>query len=111
MTPTPLLEVDAPSPGCAVTHGTTDVEFVDLLVADPEWVAREFDEIVAAGWGAAEPPRPAERQGAHRPRRPGLAVRPTPVARPSGTHDGDPATAHQRGPPGWRWAVGPSTPA
>ena len=38
---------------CAVTHGTeAAAEFADLLVADDEWVRREFDAIVATGRAA-----------------------------------------------------------
>lgn len=85
---------------CAVTHGTAQVDLVDLLVEDDEWVRREFDAIVAAGWGVEDPPGPASRQGAHRPRRPGSPERPSPVRRSaSQSPDVVTASARQRGPP------------
>jgi hypothetical protein len=62
----------------AVTHGTrVDQEWMDLLVADDDWVRREFDELVAAAWGGSRPPCPRIRQGAHEPRRSGPRSRPT----------------------------------
>jgi hypothetical protein len=51
-------EVSGSEPGCAVTHGIADTEFVDLLLADDEWVRREFDAVVAAGWDGAVPTGP-----------------------------------------------------
>ena len=73
---------------------------MDLLVAEDDWVRREFDDIVAAEWGGSGPTSPRTQKGAHEPRRSG------PRSRPS--HDDDllelvvSATrwAHQRGPPG-----------
>jgi hypothetical protein len=62
----------------AVTHGTSvDQDWMDLLVADDDWVRREFDELVAATWGGSRPPCPRIRQGAHEPRRSGPRSRPT----------------------------------
>jgi hypothetical protein len=98
MAPTPHTAGSATR--CAVTHGTETVEFADLLVADDEWVRREFDAIVAAGWGGVAPPRPAPEQGAHWPRRPGFDARPTPGRRPRELLTGAGGPAHQRGPPG-----------
>ena len=49
MSPSPPAARTGPRVGCAVTHDTEAVELVDLLVADEEWVRREFDAIVAAG--------------------------------------------------------------
>ena len=91
------------SPG-AVTHGTppldkTQESWVDLLLADEEWVRREFEDIVAAGWGGAVPPRPAPIQGSHRPRRPRYDDRPTPGLLPEQRHLEDRARPRQRGPP------------
>jgi hypothetical protein len=91
------------SPG-AVTHGTppldkTPESWVDLLLADEEWVRREFEDIVAAGWGGAVPPSPAPFQGSHRPRRPRYDDRPTPGFPPEQRHLEDGARPHQRGPP------------
>src|ERR1700710_332489 len=85
---------------CAVTHGTEAEEFADLLVADDEWVRREFEAIVAAGWGGVVPPCPAPSQGARRPRRPRYDDRLTPGPRLHGVDTGRMATTRQRGPPG-----------
>ena len=97
----PIVHADSAGPlaRCAVTHGTDAMELVDLLVADEEWVRREFDAIVAAGWGGMDPPCPARRQGAHWPRRPGSDHRPTPVRRSSDLLAEARAPAQQRGPP------------
>jgi hypothetical protein len=96
----PHADVTGPTVRCSVTHRTAStVEFVDLLVADDDWVRREFDAIVAAGWGDAGSPPQAPRQAAHRPRRVGTHDRPTRVPRPSRLLDGDPSPAHQRSPP------------
>ncbi len=93
---------------CAVTHGTptrdttwrTTLEsWVDLLLTDEEWVRREFEDIVAAGWGDAVPPSPAPIQGSQRPRRPGYDDRPTPGHPPKQTHLEDHAQPCQRAPP------------
>ncbi len=84
----------------AVTHGTPTVEaWVDLLVADDDWVRREFEEIVAAGWGGQVPPPPAPGQGARRPRPPGYVARPAPVPEPTDYLEGDEGGGRQRGPP------------
>ena len=88
----------------AVTNRTPTLEatlesWVDLLLADEEWVRREFEDIVAAGWGGAVPPRPAPIQGSHRPRRPRYDDRPTPGFPPEQRHLEDRAWPHQRGPP------------
>ncbi len=88
----------------AVTHGTPTQEpalesWVDLLLADEEWVRREFEDIVAAGWGGAVPPSPAPIQGTRWPRRPGHDDRPTPVHPPKQTHLDDHTQPCQRAPP------------
>jgi hypothetical protein len=73
-----------PSVASAVTHGTSlNQEWMDLLVADDDWVRREFDELVAAAWGGSRPPCPRIRQGAHEPRRSGPRSRPTPQQAPT----------------------------
>ncbi|MDX6301884.1 MAG: hypothetical protein QOF53_3098 [Nocardioidaceae bacterium] len=76
------------------------LEFADLLVADDEWVEREFEALVAFGWDDVEPPTcPASPQGALRPRRPrGDAVLP-PVRQGRGERSTATAWAHERGPP------------
>ena len=89
----------APAADLAATRSTEAVEFADLLVGDDEWVRREFDAIVAAGWGGALPPCPAPPQGAHWPRRPGYGDRPTPATRPKDRLAWGAAPARQRGPP------------
>jgi hypothetical protein len=68
------------TPG-AVAHGAAmEAAWIDLVVADDEWVRREFDELVAHGWGGGSATRPPTRRGAHGPRRrrprPGSARRP-----------------------------------
>jgi hypothetical protein len=84
----------------AVTHGTPTVEaWVDLLVADDDWVRREFEEIVAAGWGGEAPPPPAPHRGARRPRPNGDDARPEPVRQPTDVLNGDEVSGRQRGPP------------
>jgi hypothetical protein len=54
----------------AVTHGTSaSASWIDIVLADDEWVRREFDELIAHGWGGSGAlPRPTHR-GAHEPRR------------------------------------------
>ena len=100
MAPCTHVDVTGCTTRCAVTHGTEAVEFVDLLVADDEWLRREFDAIVAAGWGGVEPPCPAPKQGAHWPRRHGADNRPTSDHHHlCGLRPGFSAPVHQRGPP------------
>ena len=56
----------------AVTHGAqaTSMEaWLDLVVAEDDWVRREFEEIVAAGWGGEGPSAPPTARGGGRPRR------------------------------------------
>jgi hypothetical protein len=73
-------------------------DFVDILLADPEWVNAEFDAIVAAGLGT--PPRFS------RPVRPNRGPRDNPrrdtrpVHHPSVGDPGRAVPARQRGPPG-----------
>jgi hypothetical protein len=99
MVPSPHARVADPPAWCAVTHGTRSEEFVDLIAADEDWVRREFDAIVAAGWGGAVPSCPAPRQGAHWPRRPGYNNRPTPVFHLLDLLLGVRSVVRQRGPP------------
>lgn len=42
--------------GPSATREAWSADFADLLVADDEWLRREFDALVAAGWGGATPP-------------------------------------------------------
>ena len=66
----------------AVTHGalaTSAEAWLDLVVAEDDWVRREFDEIVAAGWGARGTVRAADR--ARRWPTASAATTPSPVAR------------------------------
>lgn len=84
---------------CAVTHGTLAGEFVDLLVSDDEWVDREFDALVEAGWGGDAPARPAPLQGPRGPRRPRRSCRSTPAHHLGEPRRGSSGRAQQRGPP------------
>lgn len=55
--------------------GSAEVTFADVICADPEWVAAEFDALVAASFGqppASPPPAP-----------PGVPFRPRPPGPPS----------------------------
>jgi len=99
MAPSTPADGVAPAADLAASRSTEAVEFADLLVGDDEWVRREFDAIVAAGWGGAPPPCPAPPQGAHWPRRPGYGDRPTPATRPNDRLAWGAAPARQRGPP------------
>jgi hypothetical protein len=97
----------------AVTHGTSvEQEWIDLLVADDEWVRREFDELVASAWGGSRPPGPRTRQGAHEPRRSGPRSRPTPKQESSHVAQ---VAAHwrrpSRAPPGLNTGPGSISPA
>lgn len=73
---TTKAEPDAVVPG-AVTHGTSaDTSFIDLVTAEEDWVRREFDELIAAGWDGFPPNRNTS-NAAHEPRRTGPRSRPT----------------------------------
>src|SRR3954451_3801201 len=62
----------------AVTHGTSaEASWIDIVLADDEWVRREFDELIAYGWGGSGTLRPPTNNGAHEPRRPTPRHRPT----------------------------------
>ena len=62
----------------AVTHGTTgDASWIDIVLADDEWVRREFDELIAEGWGGSGALHPPTKHGAHEPRRSTPRHRPT----------------------------------
>jgi hypothetical protein len=98
MTAAPHGRVTEPAGKGVVTHDTA-AEFVDLLIADDEWVRREFDALVNAGWDDVVPPCPAQRQRARWPRRPGYDGRSRPVQRQRDLLRGVSANAHQRGPP------------
>jgi hypothetical protein len=84
---------------CAVTHGISRAEFMDVLVADDQWVREEFDALIAAGWGDGVPPGPESLQGSRWPRRPGYDHRSTPVPRPDEPTRDERSPSHQRGPP------------
>lgn len=60
----------------AVTHELA-TRWMDLLVADDDWVEQEFDELVRAGWGGSPPTCPRTHQGTHEPRRNGPRSRTT----------------------------------
>jgi|tagenome__1003787_1003787.scaffolds.fasta_scaffold18044690_2 hypothetical protein len=48
---------------------TTDASWIDIVLADDEWVRREFDELIAHGWGGSGTLHPPTKQGADEPRR------------------------------------------
>ena len=93
-------EVIGSASGCAVTHGTAEMEFVDLLIADDAWVRQEFDALVAAGWDGAVPIGPDDARRARWPRRPGHAECLASVRRPDELRRGTRPTTHSRAPPG-----------
>lgn len=75
---------------CAVTHATRTQQtvlesWVDLLLADEEWVRRELQSSGPPGWGGAEPPRPAPIQGSQRQGGPGTTTAARRFIRPSTT--------------------------
>jgi hypothetical protein len=91
------------------TSDLVDREFYELICADPDLVAAEFDEIIAAGWGTASPghPRPPlrrERPAGPASRRPIHHEHRTLTRRETAAE----RAARQRGPPrigrpGRRW--------
>ena len=84
----------------AVTHGTSAAtSFIDLVLAEDDWVRREFDELVEAGWGGSRPTCPRTRQGAHEPRRSGPRSRLTNDHRPAQASARAPWRTPSRGPP------------
>jgi hypothetical protein len=99
MTTGSRVELSSSVTAGAVAHRSVVAEFVDLLIADDEWVQREFEALVAADAGDVVPPRPAPRQGARWPRRPGYDGRPASVHKPEEPVRRGSAQAHQRGPP------------
>ena len=86
----------------AVTHGaqaTSTEAWLDLVVAEDDWVRREFEEIVAAGWGADVPSEPPTARGSGRPRRPRRRRCPWLVSEPSTNAARPQLGARERGPP------------
>jgi len=86
-----------------VTHGalaTSAEAWLDLVVSEDDWVRREFDEIVAAGWGAEVPTEPPTARGGGRPRRPRRHRRRWVVPEPETSAPRTPTGACERGPPG-----------
>lgn len=72
--------------------------FLDLLCADPDLLAAEFEAIVAAGWGAPPPDRPAPPEPARE--RPPWTVDPAAVhPRRPPLGEPNPLPPRQRGPP------------
>src|SRR3954471_11127275 len=71
----------------AVTHGTSaEASWIDIVLADDGWVRREFDELIAHGWGGSGALHPPTEHGAHEPRRSTPRHRPThrrPAAAPA----------------------------
>ena len=90
----------------AIAHDVTTAEgFMELLLADDEWVRREFEDIVAAGWSGSDPPRPRTPLASHEPRRTGPCRRPWRVARVRRQARHALVVVHVRGPPRGRVAV------
>jgi len=56
--------------------------WMDVVFADDDWVRREFEELIEAGWGGSRPTCPRTRQGAYGPRRSGPRSRLTRVRPP-----------------------------
>ena len=85
----------------ALTHDVTTAEsWMDLLVADDQWVRREFEDIVAAAWGGSGPPYPRTPLGSHQPRRRRPWNRPQHVGHVRRAHAHHALTiVHVRGPP------------
>jgi hypothetical protein len=68
----------APTTSGAVTHSTAaEASWIDIVLADDDWVRREFDELIAHGWGGSGALHPPTNQGAHQPRRTTPRHRPT----------------------------------
>src|SRR3954451_1616148 len=83
-----------------MTACTPAPELIDLLLEDPEWVDREFEALVAAGFDGVSPPvRPAPLQGSRRPRRPGRDAVRRPAPGSFGRPPEESGRASQRGPP------------
>src|SRR3954468_22008985 len=73
------LSATGPANRGVVTHGTSaDPSWIDIVLADDEWVRQEFDELIAHGWGGSGTRQPPTEQGAHQPRRPTPRLRSTP---------------------------------
>jgi hypothetical protein len=68
-------------PGAATHDTSVASSWMELLVAEEDWVRREFEEIVAAGWGGSRPTLPNAQHGTHEPRRSGPRSRFTPDGR------------------------------
>ncbi len=89
----------------AVTHGTRTGShwkeaWIDLLLADEDWVRREFDELINHGWGGDGRRQPPTTQGTHHPRRPWTRHRPThQLGSPIWTSAGPTWRVPTRGPP------------
>ena len=86
----------------AVTHGaqaTSTEAWLDLVVAEDDWVRREFEEVVAAGWDGEVPTEPPTARGGGRPQRPRRHRRRWLVSEPATNAPRPPAGACERGPP------------
>lgn len=77
-----------------------DAAFADLVLADDELVAREFDAIVAAEFGEPPIPVPSHHdQAGGGPMRPGPRAAPAPRSRPGLTSTAARRRNRQRSPP------------
>jgi hypothetical protein len=83
-----------------MTATRQDADFLALVCADEDWLCAEFDEIVAASWGSAPPPRPRPRPGPHRPAGPDRPAGTPAPAEPTGRVERNAELrARQRAPP------------
>ena len=86
----------------AVTHGaqaTSTEAWLDLVVAEDDWVRREFEEVVAAGWDGEVPSEQPTARGNGRPQGPQRHRRRWLVSEPATNAPRPPAGARERGPP------------
>lgn len=85
----------------AMTRATeTAVQFLDLLMADDEWVDVEFAAIIAASWQGTRPPaQPNNSAGRCRGTTPRERTRGARLRQYRGTFQPDDAEGPQRSPP------------
>ena len=99
MAPSSVREVPPQVVEVAVTHATTTGDFLDLVLADDEFLHGEFDAIVAAGWSGCSPRWPTSRGGRWWPREPAADLRTGNRCGPRDALATHGVVAHQRGPP------------
>jgi hypothetical protein len=83
-----------------MTATRESADFLALVCADEDWLRAEFDEIVAASWGSAPPPRPRPRPQGRPPAGPDPgAAAPDPPAPTGRVERNAELRARQRAPP------------